>query len=81
LPDCRRRSVVEWGIAEPSFNRDTDEPKTAEEEEKDRKWSAQQRRKQNILLSYNKVRGPSLPRSLRVGPAFAAPARQACYGT
>lgn len=53
--DRVRRSVVEWGIAEPSFAEASDDPKTAEEAERDRKWAAQQRRKQNILLSYNKV--------------------------
>lgn len=52
--DMARRSVVEWGIAAPSFVKGK-EVRSEEETEKDRKWTEQQRRKTNILLSYNKV--------------------------
>eukprot|EP00292_Cryptomonas_paramecium_P006586 CAMPEP_0113699126 /NCGR_PEP_ID=MMETSP0038_2-20120614/23115_1 /TAXON_ID=2898 /ORGANISM="Cryptomonas paramecium" /LENGTH=498 /DNA_ID=CAMNT_0000622411 /DNA_START=100 /DNA_END=1592 /DNA_ORIENTATION=+ /assembly_acc=CAM_ASM_000170 len=52
--DMARRSVVEWGIAAPSFVKGK-EARSEEETEKDRKWTEQQRRKTNILLSYNKV--------------------------
>uniref|UniRef100_A0A6U4Q3E7 FCP1 homology domain-containing protein n=1 Tax=Hemiselmis andersenii TaxID=464988 RepID=A0A6U4Q3E7_HEMAN len=47
-----RRSVVEWGIAAPSYGKTT---RTAEDVKKDARWAVQRQQKHQILLSYNKV--------------------------
>jgi len=52
LADMVRRSVVEWGIAPPSYGKKTT---THEDAKRDARWAAQLHQKRQILLSYNKV--------------------------
>ena len=55
LADMVRRSVVEWGVAAPSYVRSHGGPVSAEEEKRDVRWSQQLLKKEQILLSFNKV--------------------------
>lgn len=53
LADMVRRSVVEWGVAPPSYVKGQ---ATSEEEiRRDFRWAAQAQKKESILLSFNKV--------------------------
>ncbi|KAJ1487788.1 hypothetical protein T484DRAFT_2185782 [Baffinella frigidus] len=52
--DLVRRSVVEWGIARPSFAKE-EEDITIEDRAKDDKWLEHRKKKEMIQLSYNKV--------------------------
>jgi hypothetical protein len=52
--DLVRRSVVEWGIARPSFAKQ-DKDITEEERAADAKWLEHRSKKEKIQLSYNKV--------------------------
>mmetsp|Transcript_17306 Transcript_17306/g.33949 ORF Transcript_17306/g.33949 Transcript_17306/m.33949 type:complete len:447 (-) Transcript_17306:199-1539(-) len=47
-----RRSVVEWGIAPPSYGKSM---RTADDVKRDARWAVQRQQKQQILVSYNKV--------------------------
>jgi len=53
LADMVRRSVVEWGVAPPSYIKGQ---ATSEDEiRRDFRWAAQAQKKESILLSFNKV--------------------------
>mmetsp|Transcript_27667 Transcript_27667/g.65702 ORF Transcript_27667/g.65702 Transcript_27667/m.65702 type:complete len:441 (-) Transcript_27667:229-1551(-) len=52
LADMVRRSVVEWGIAPPSYGKAVT---NHEDAKRDARWAAQLHQKRQILLSYNKV--------------------------
>jgi len=52
LADMVRRSVVEWGIAPPSYIKGK---VSADDAKKDARWAAQLQKKESILLSFNKV--------------------------
>lgn len=49
-------SVIEWGVAPPSYGKST---RNGEDVQKDAKWAALKQQKHQILLSYNKVRWPT----------------------
>jgi len=53
LADMVRRSVVEWGVAPPSYIKG--QATTEEEIRRDFRWAAQAQKKESILLSFNKV--------------------------
>ena len=53
MANMLRRSVVEWGVAPPSYI--TGQPTTQEEVRRDFRWAAQVRKKESILTSFNKV--------------------------
>mmetsp|Transcript_41290 Transcript_41290/g.64521 ORF Transcript_41290/g.64521 Transcript_41290/m.64521 type:complete len:417 (-) Transcript_41290:139-1389(-) len=53
MGDMVRRSVVEWGIAPPSYIKVG--KLTNEDSKRDARWAAQLQQKRQILLSYNKV--------------------------
>mmetsp|Transcript_56279 Transcript_56279/g.138096 ORF Transcript_56279/g.138096 Transcript_56279/m.138096 type:complete len:531 (+) Transcript_56279:247-1839(+) len=50
--DLVRRTVVEWGIAPPSYGKQV---LTEEDVKVDAHWTTQKSKKTNILMSYNKV--------------------------
>ncbi len=47
-------SVIEWGVARPSYGK-PEEELTEEEKEKDARWAEQLAKKQQLQLTYNKV--------------------------
>lgn len=52
--DLVKRTVVEWGVAPPSYGKD-EASLSVEERDMDERWQAQRDKKRAILLSYNKV--------------------------
>jgi hypothetical protein len=50
---CICFSVVEWGIACPSYGKTS---RNADDVKRDARWALQRQQKQQILMSYNKVR-------------------------
>jgi len=54
LVEIVRQSVIEWGVTRPSYGT-AEEDRTEEEKEKDERWEAQLKKKQQLQLSYNKV--------------------------
>ena len=55
MADMVRRSVVEWGVAPPSYIKG--QATNEEEVRRDFRWAAQAQKKESILLSFNKVCG------------------------
>ena len=53
MADMLRCSVVQWGVAPPSYVKG--QPTTEEEVRLDLRWAAQARKKESLLLSFNKV--------------------------
>lgn len=53
MADMVRRSVVEWGVAPPSYIKG--QATNEEEVRRDFRWAAQAQKKESILLSFNKV--------------------------
>jgi len=53
LADMVRRSVVEWGVAPPSYIKG--QATTEDEIRRDFRWAAQAQKKESILLSFNKI--------------------------
>mmetsp|Transcript_38217 Transcript_38217/g.93921 ORF Transcript_38217/g.93921 Transcript_38217/m.93921 type:complete len:458 (+) Transcript_38217:167-1540(+) len=52
LADMVRRSVIEWGIAPPSYGK---KKRSMEDVKRDARWAVQRQQKQQILVSFNKV--------------------------
>jgi len=52
--DLVRRTVVEWGVAKPSYGK-AEEELTEHDRETDEKWQVQKEKKRGVLTSYNKL--------------------------